>query len=175
MSPSEKFFAAKFFAAALSIFVFGFFAARAEAKPPRRGGEKFPLRVVIQERGNSVANCVFSTVELPPNAPYSSPQRNAFAAGEPIWGRCFLPSKPGPSRAGDLVDFVSVDGKPAWEQAYDLALPSDAQARLVAYGDVLRSVLAKLAPGGHRVEIVGRLRRGKKNVALYRGGFRYVR
>jgi hypothetical protein len=150
-------------------------AAGARPSSRREREKKMPLRVVIQQGQSPVANCVFSTVELPATAPYTAPQRNSFDAGEPIWGRCFLPARPGPSRPGDLVDAVTVDGRPAWEQAYDHALPADALARLTPYGEVLRTLFAGLKPGAHRVEIVGRMKRGGRTVTLYRGAFRYVR
>jgi hypothetical protein len=157
-------------------------ASGAQARPmpyhaaaKKKGQRYMPLRVVVVEGARRVANCVFATTELPEAAPSTAPKRGTFDAGDPIWGRCYLPDKPGPSRARELVDYITVDGKPAWEQAYDRPLPSEAISRSVPYSDVLRTLLASLKRGPHRVEIVGKLRRAGKPVTLYRGDFRFVK
>jgi hypothetical protein len=134
-----------------------------------------PLRIVIKSGGAKLANCVFSTVVLPEVGPPPGPIRTQFGAGEPIWGRCFLPERAGANRPHELVDVVSVDGKQLWEQAYDRAVPPGALGRTVPYGELLRGVLAALAPGSHRVVIEGWWRRGKKPTRAYRGEFRYSR
>ena len=133
-----------------------------------------PLRVVLRAHGTAIANCVFTTNEVAENAA-SAPAREQFTRGEAIWGRCFLPEKPGATRAGDLVDSVTIDGRLAWEQAYDRALPASAESRSVPYGEVLRTLLQRLTPGTHHVKLIGRLRRGSKQIPLYQGDFRYVR
>ena len=150
-------------------------AAARRTMPKQRGGATMPLRVVVTEGNRRISNCVFSTVELPERAGPTAPRRITFDAGEAIWGRCYLPDKPGPSRPRDLVDYVTVDGKAAWEQAYDRPLPSEAMSRSVPYSDVLRTLLATLSRGPHRVAITGKLRRAGKPVTLYRGDFRYSR
>jgi hypothetical protein len=143
-------------------------AARGALKAP-------PLRVVLQDKRAKWANCLFSTRELAERAPPGTPTRDSFDAGEPIWGRCYLADPLGANRAGELVDVITVDGKKAWEQAYDQALPSGALARLVPYGEVLRTLLSGLGAGAHRIEIEGTLRRGRRVTRLYAGEFRFVR
>jgi hypothetical protein len=154
----------------------GALAAPASAREhARHGGPgSMPLRVVLRDHGASIANCVFATSEVPQNAA-NAPARDQFTRGETIWGRCFLPDKPGASRPGDLVDSVTIDGKLAWEQAYDHALPATAESRSVPYGEILRTLFTRLTPGLHHVKITGRLHRAGKQVPLYQGDFRYVR
>jgi hypothetical protein len=149
--------------------------AAARERAARGRDKSMPLRAVISDGGVRIANCVFSTAQIPENAFSATRTRDQFRPGDEIWGRCYLPDKPGPSRARELVDAVTIDGQPAWEQAYDQALPAAAESRLVPYGEVLRTLLAGLKPGPHRVQIVGRLKRGAKQIPLYRGSFAYVR
>src|SRR5581483_502364 len=129
---------------------------------PRVKDNSMPLRAIITDHGARVANCVFSTAQVPENAVSATRTRDEFRSGDEIWARCYLPDKAGSNRARELVDSVLVDGKPAWEQAYDQPLPQSAESRLVPYGEVLRTLLARLPPGPHRVQIIGRLKRGGK-------------
>ena len=73
------------------------------------------------------------------------------------------------------MDVITVDGKRAWEQAYDQPQAPDALGRLVPYGELLRPLLRGLAPGTHRVTVEGTWRRGSRPSTIYRGAFRYVR
>jgi len=112
---------------------------------------------------------------VPVEAQVTTVLRDSFSAREPIWGRCYLPARLGANRPGELVDVITVDGKRAWEQAYDRAEPPDSLARLVPYGELLRPLLSGLAPGEHRVTVEGTWRRGARPSTIYRGAFRYVR
>ena len=148
---------------------------RQRASGPSQRTPSMPLRLVVSEGKRRVANCVFATVELPENAPAGSPLRMRFAKGDPIWGRCFLPERAGRSGSRDLVDYVTIDGHAAWEQAYDRPLGEGTFSHLVPYADVLRTALAQVSPGAHRVHVVGKLRRAGQSVTLYRGDFYYLR
>lgn len=149
--------------------------AASRNKPARRAEPPLPLRVVVEHAGARTANCVFAAEELPERAGAGTVLRDRFTHGEPLWGRCFLPDPPGANQPGDLVDVVHIDGKKAWEQAYDLPLPEDARSRLVAYGELLRPLLLALPPGEHRLAVDGTLRRGGRTVPLYHGELSYVR
>ena len=138
-------------------------SARAEVDVER------PLRVVIRK----VANCLFSTVEIPPRAPHDTATRDDFDAGEPLYARCYLPERAGANRPGDLVDEFLLDGKPLWTQSYDQALPADALERSIVLGEVLRTPLKTVARGSHRITMMGKLRRGGRMIQVYRGELRY--
>jgi hypothetical protein len=133
-----------------------------------------PLRVVVRIGGQPLANCIFAVAEVGERAAGDTPLRDTFNAGEPIWGRCYLPDRLGINSPGDLVDVITVDGKRIWEQKYDRAVPADALARLVPYHAVLRGVLDRLPPGTHRVQVDGVYKRGRSK-RLYHGEFGYVR
>ena len=130
-----------------------------------------PLRVVVKSAGKEWANCVFSTVELAEQAPVGSPSALQFATDEPLWGRCFFPKALGANRPGDLYDIVTVDGRRAWEQAYETPIPPLALSHLVPYGVILRILFAGLSPGDHVVRIEGLRRAGKSMQRVYEGSF----
>lgn len=149
-------------------------AGVAGARPVRvsRGphGLEPPLKMVITVGGERRANCLFSTAELAERTPASARLRDSFRRGEAIWGRCYLPERLGANRAGELVDVVSIDGKAAWEQAYDRPVPADAGSRSVSYGELLRTPIARLPAGPHHLQVDGILRRGGRARLLYTGG-----
>ncbi len=154
-------------------------SSEASARPHRLSGHdpgtRLSRRVVIEESGVRISNCIFSTAELPERPGPRARTRDAFEAGEPIWGRCYLPDPPGRNQPGDLVDLVTIDRKLVWRQGYHLPLAPAALSRSVAYGALLRTLLAALEPGTHYVEIEGTIRRKGRVVKLYQGSFRYVR
>lgn len=150
-------------------------AGPARARPHRIAGPdpqiRLPTRIVIEEGGVRVSNCLFSTVQLPERMRPGMRALDEISAGQPIWGRCYLPDPLGKNRPGELVDVITIDGQVAWRQGYTKAVAPSALSRSVPYGELLRTVLARLKPGFHRVTIVGE-RKGRK---LYEGSFRYVR
>ena len=152
-------------------------ASPALARPRSRSQRPLdpPLRVVLTRDGVRQANCVFSTAELAEMAGGAAPVRNSFQAGEAVWGRCFFPERLGANKPGELIDTIFVDGKKTFEQAYQQPVPSDAASRSVPYSEVLRTLLATIGGGGHRVRIEGVLRRGSRALRLYSGEFGYVR
>jgi hypothetical protein len=131
--------------------------------------------MLVKVGGAWISNCVFSTGEIPEKGFPPAGTQQQFHAGQPLWGRCYLPEPAGANRPGELVDVVRVDGKPVWEQAYTRALPPDALGHSVPYSEVLRDVLGKLGPGTHRVVIEGFWRRGRREVRAYRGALLYSR
>src|SRR5687767_9804240 len=128
-----------------------------------------PLRMVVRKIGN----CIFSSREIPPRAPYDTPTQDDFDAGDPMFARCYLPEKAGANRAGDLVDEILLDGKPWWKQEYSAPLESGAVERSIALSEILRTPLATLARGPHRLTVIGKLKRGGRMVQVYRGELRY--
>jgi hypothetical protein len=122
-----------------------------------------------------MANCIFASTEIPPRAPADTRTRTHFSAGEPIWARCYLPDRAGANRPGDLVDEIWLDGQKLWSQAYDAALPTGALERSIALSEILRTPLATLGRGLHRLRIVGTLKRGGRVERLYRGELELAR
>lgn len=152
------------------------FAAVALARPkPRPLEVTMPLRIVAKVDGAWQSNCVFSSKEIGPSAPASTPLSYLFRAGDPLWGRCYFPDRLGANRAGDLTDVVFVDGKKWFTQAYERALPADSLEHALPLGDLLRTPLSLLPRGSHHLLVVGQLRRGSRSVRLYRGELTYVR
>jgi|GEM_PF-3686686 len=130
-----------------------------------------PLRIMVRNGGKEWANCVFSTEELAEMAPVGSRSALIFASDEPLWGRCFFGKVLGANRPGELYDVVTVDGRRAWEQAYENAIPATALSHLVPYGVVFQDLFTKLSPGDHVVRIEGLRRVGKSMVRIYEGSF----
>lgn len=149
-------------------------ASGAWARPhriPQNDPATIPLRVVLSHNGVRFANCVFGPREIPERTGADVRVSTTFGADSPIWARCYLPD---PFAGGDAVDVITIDHQPPVEIAWD-RVASGAVSRMVAYGVVLRDQLGALAPGTHRVQIEGALKRGAKRTRLYMGEFVYVR
>ncbi len=148
----------------------------ANARPAAQVSEaNLPLRAVAKTAGVRLANCVFSLRSIPPHARATTPLTDGFSAGDPMYARCYLPDRPGSNRAGDLTDVFFLDGKKWWTQTYDEAVPADALERPIALSEVLRTALANIPKGAHRIEVEGTLTHGRHVTRLYRSSFRYVR
>ena len=149
-------------------------ASGAWARPhriPQNDPATIPLRVVLSHNGVRFANCVFGAREVPERTGAEVRVGNEFGGASEIWGRCYLPD---PFPGGEAVDVITIDHQPPIEIVWD-RVASGAVSRMVAYGVVLRDQLSALAPGTHRVQIEGALKRGGKRVRLYMGEFVYVR
>ena len=145
------------------------------AKPVEVSEVNLPLRVVVKSGNERMANCIFSTLPIPPHARYDTPQSNRFEDKDPMFARCYFPDHPGANKPGELIDVFYLDGKKWWTQAYDQSVEADALERPIALGEILRTMRSMIPKGGHTIEMIGMMKRGKKTVKLYRGRFQYVR
>jgi hypothetical protein len=146
----------------------------ASARPhriPSNDPATIPLRVVLTHGGVRFSNCVFGAREVPERTGADVRVGVEFGGASEIWGRCYLPD---PFPGGEAIDVITIDHQPPIEILWD-HVSSGAFSRLVAYGVVLRDPLSTLAPGTHRVQIEGQLKRGAKRIKLYMGEFVYVR
>jgi hypothetical protein len=151
-------------------------AASAWARPVHVVTEAdLPLRVVARIGGVRLANCIFSTSEIPPHARANTKLVSMFSFGDPMFARCYLPDHIGANKPGELVDRFFLDGKPWWTQAYSRPVPPDAFERPIALGEILRTILPSVKPGLHKIELWGTLKRGDRTVKLYHAELRYVR
>jgi len=145
------------------------------ARPYEVTEVNLPLRVVVKSGGERMSNCIFSTQPIPAHARFDTLQTSRFEDKDPMFARCYFPDHPGANKPGELIDVFYLDGKKWWTQAYDQSVAADALERPIALGEVLRTMRSMIPKGGHNIEMVGMMVRGKKTVKLYRGRFQYVR
>jgi predicted Ser/Thr protein kinase len=100
----------------------------------------------IQRQGG-YGNCVFSGKEIDPREDDGS-VRNVFAAGEPVFGRCFFPKKVGNNKQGEIWQELWVDGVKRAQIIYE-HIPNEEDSVPVALSQQQAQRLADLSNGKH--------------------------
>ena len=98
-------------------------------------------------------NCVFASKEVDRGASDDGALRNAFAIGEPIFGRCFFPRQVGPNKPGEVWQELWIDGVKRAQIIYDPALQPDEDQLGLELSHRHASRLSELSNGKHILDV----------------------
>jgi hypothetical protein len=106
----------------------------------------------LQGKGG-YGNCVFSASDLERGADDPRAVRADFAAGEPIFGRCFFPRPIGENKTGQVWEELWIDGRKRAHVIFDPPLPQDDDQLALQLSGRHGARLRELSSGKHTVEV----------------------
>jgi serine/threonine-protein kinase len=126
--------------------------ARVPVKGWAHPGPPAPPLKQIQSKGG-YGNCIFSTKDIVRGKEEGGALRNAFGAGEPIFGRCYFKHQVGPNRAGEVWQELYINGEKRAQIIYDPPLHNDEDQLALVPAQQHQVRLAELGPGKHIIDI----------------------
>jgi serine/threonine protein kinase len=141
--------------AALVLAGVGFFALRPgkssqSGRVPTHGWVTNGELRKIQKPGG-YANCIFSGSEIDAKEE-DVPTRLSFAAGEPIFARCFFPRAIGSNKRGEVWQELWVDGQKRAQTLYD-SIPAGEESIGLALSREQAQRLSELSSGKHTLDL----------------------
>lgn len=111
-----------------------------------------PAAMKIETRGN-YGNCVFSTTDIGRQGENALPPGSVFAAGDPLFARCWFVKPVGRNKAGEIWEELWIDGVKRAQILYDPALPEQQDQISLEVSSRHGARLSALSGGKHTLDV----------------------